>query len=256
MTEAMPAQAEDQARWELVPCPVCGAATFERLFEKGGEPFVQCTACGLILINPRPPREVIAATYNSAYTLDYIRKQDRKLRRIRRWVKRIQRAYVRHGRWLDIGCSAGFVMHCARQAGFEAWGVDVEPAATAYARSRLGLDHVYTGALEAQAFPAGHFDVISAYELIEHVPDPDRLVAEISRLLAPHGIVEIRTPDAGHWRLPARLETWEAVLPSEHLYYFTRRTLGRLLMKHGLEVIHRRLSLKPGLKIYAAHRPA
>ena len=79
-------------------------------------------------------------------------------------------------------------------------------------------------------------------------------MAEISRLLAPRGIVEIRTPDAGHWRVPAQQETWEAILPSEHLYYFNRRTLGQLLEKHGLEIIRQRPSLKPGLKIYAAHR--
>ena len=250
------ARVDSDTRWETIPCPVCDHTEFTPLFEKAGEPFVRCNGCRLVLINPRPVPEQVATTYDRDYTQGYIRKQDKKLKRISRWVKRIRKAYVPQGRWLDIGCSAGFVVHCARQAGFDAWGVDIEPNAIEFARSHFGLDNVFTGALEERGFPNAHFDVISAYELIEHVPDVNRLLQEIRRLLAPGGVVEIRTPDAGHWRVRNRLETWEAVLPSEHLYYFSRDSLSRLLKNHGLEIIRQRVSLKPGLKIYATHAGA
>lgn len=46
---------------------------------------------------------------------------------------------------------------------------------------------------------------------------------------------------------------WETILPSEHLYYFNRDSLARLLEKHGLKIIRQRFSLQPGLKIYATH---
>ena len=241
------------ARWETIPCPVCDSTAFEHLFEKGGEPFVKCASCTLIMINPRPVLSHIGDTYNPAYTQGYINKKEKKLRRTRRWVKRIRNSGASSGRWLDIGCSAGFVVVCARQAGYDAYGIDIEPSAIAYARSQLELEHVFTGVLEEQSFPDGYFNVISAYELIEHVPDLNRFTCEMARLLAPHGIIEIRTPDAGHWRTPRRLEQWDAILPSEHLYYFTRETLSRLLEKHGLRIARQRLSLKPGLKVYATH---
>ena len=247
---------DPDTRQETIPCPICDGNTFTPLFEKAGEPFVQCNSCGLVLINPRPAAEHVATTYDRDYTQGYIRKQDKKLKRISRWVKRIQNGHVPQGRWLDIGCSAGFVVHCARMAGFDAYGVDIEPTGIDFARRHFGLDNVFAGTLEERGFPNAHFDVISAYELIEHVPDVNRLLEEIRRLLAPGGLVEIRTPDAGHWRVRNRLESWEAILPSEHLYYFSRDSLARLLEKHGLKIIRQRFSLKPGLKIYATHAGA
>lgn len=253
---ATTARSGPDTRRETIPCPVCAGNLYTPLFEKAGETFVQCDACRLVLINPRPTPEQVATTYDRDYTQGYIRKQDKKLRRIGRWVNRIRKGYMPQGRWLDIGCSAGFVVHCAGEAGFDAYGVDIEPTAIEFARNHFGLVNVYTGTLEEHGFPNAHFDVISAYELIEHVPDVNRLLQEIRRLLAPGGIIEIRTPDAGHWRVRNRLETWEAILPSEHLYYFSRDCLARLLEKHGLQIIRQRLSLKPGLKIYATRKGA
>lgn len=152
-----------------------------------------------------------------------------------------------------MGCSAGFIVEAARNAGFDAYGVDIEAWGIQFAKEQLGLDHMYQGALEEQRFPDGHFDIITAYEIIEHVPNLDRFVGELKRILAPDGILEIRTPDVGHWRTPRKLETWDAILPSEHLYYFDRRTLPRLLEKHGLAVLKRGLNLKPGLRLYVGH---
>ncbi|MGR8921334.1 MAG: class I SAM-dependent methyltransferase, partial [Gammaproteobacteria bacterium] len=74
---------------------------------------------------------------------------------------------------------------------------------------------------------------------------------------APHGVIDLGTPDIGHWRVPRPLERWSELKPSEHLYYFDRHTLARLLGRHGLAVERVRLALKPGLKLTARHaRPA
>ncbi|MCC7413506.1 MAG: methyltransferase domain-containing protein [Gammaproteobacteria bacterium] len=242
--------ADAMVRCETIACPVCGGSHFTRLFEKHGEPFVRCRDCALVLINPRPVATDVLNSYDAAYTGHYLRKAAKKRTRCRRAVRRIQRHYVTSGRWLDVGCSAGFVVEAAAQAGFDAFGVDVEAAAIDHARRVLGLRQVACGTLQAQAYPAQYFDVISLYDVLEHVPDLHPFLAEVERLLAPAGVIEIRTPDVGHWRVPRRLERWPEIKPSEHLYYFDRRTLARLLAGHGLVVVSRRLAFKPGLKIY------
>jgi SAM-dependent methyltransferase len=237
---------------QTIACPICSAESFTTLFSKRGESFVRCE-CGLVLINPRPAMSEVQQTYDGDYSQHYVAKADKKLRRAARWVQRIRKAYVPTGRWLDIGCSAGFVVKAASEQGFDACGVDVEAHAIAYAREALGLEQVYCGALETQSFRDQSFDVISLYDVIEHVPDLNALVAKLSTLLRAGGVIDIRTPDAGHFRVPRDLFRWPEIKPSEHLYYFTFPTLQRLLQKHGLEIVHKRFSLKPGLKVYAQH---
>lgn len=240
--------------WEDIPCPVCDGQQFTELFRKHGEPFVQCNDCGLILINPRPIHAEVLETYDADYSKGYVAKAASKRRRSARWVGRM-RARVPAGRWLDVGCSAGFIVEAARNAGYDAWGVDVEAWGVGYARDTLGLANVRVGALEAQGFAAGSFDVISAYEVIEHVPDLNAFLAELKRLLAPNGVIVLHTPDVGHWRRPKDLASWEAIIPSEHLYYFSRATLARLVEKHGLSVAHWGFTLKPGLRATLRHAP-
>ena len=145
------------------------------------------------------------------------------------------------------------MVKAATEAGYEAWGVDIEAGGIAYGENQLGLSRLACGTLEEQRYPDAFFDVISAYDVIEHVPDLNRFVAELARILAPGGVIDIGTPDLGHWRVPRRLAEWQELKPSEHLYYFTRRTLGRLLARHGLAIRRKRLALKPGLKVQVGH---
>jgi SAM-dependent methyltransferase len=239
--------------FEKIDCPVCDGRGFDALFEKRGEPFVRCHGCGLVLINPRPAFGVVAATYDADYSGGYIRKADKKRARCTRWVRRLRRRHVGAGRWLDVGCSAGFVVEAAAAAGFEAYGVELEAAAVAFARDTLKLGNVVCGTLEAQDYPAAHFDVVTMYDVIEHVPDLNATVAELARILAPGGVIEIRTPDVGHFTTPRALDTWPEIKPSEHLYYFDRSTLPLLFARHGLAVRERRFMFKSALDIVFAH---
>ncbi len=243
----------ERSGWETIACPICESTHFAPLFVKAGEPFVRCIDCGLTLINPRRSSAEIRARYDAGYSAGYTRKADKKLRRSRRRVHRLTREYGLRGRWLDVGCSAGFVVKAAAEAGFDAYGVDIETGGIAFGRTQLGLTGLSCGVLEEQCYPSAHFAAITAYDVIEHVPDLNGFVAELKRLLAPHGVLDLGTPDIGHWRVPRKLETWPEFKPSEHLYYFDNQTLGRLLARHQLRIDRQRFALKPGLKVCVVH---
>jgi 2-polyprenyl-3-methyl-5-hydroxy-6-metoxy-1,4-benzoquinol methylase len=249
---AAPSQ-DARADWDKICCPICAGTSFEHLFEKAGEPFVRCLECRLTLINPRPPFSAIRAGYDAGYSAIYTKKAAKKLRRARRRVHRLRRKFVAGSRWLDVGCSAGFVVRAAQDAGFDAHGVDIENAAITYGQETLGLNQLKVGLLHEQAYPAGHFHVLSAYDVIEHVPDLNAFVAELKRILHPDGVIDLGTPDIGHWRVPRALATWPEFKPSEHLYYFDRTTLARLMNNNGLRIERVRLALKPGLKVLLRH---
>ena len=235
---------------DTIDCPVCAGHSFSHLFTKQNEKFVSCDDCGLMLINPRPEMQQVEETYDSDYSERYIKKADKKLKRCKKWVARVKNRFVQTGRWLDVGCSAGFVVAAAEQAGFEAYGVELETAAVNYANGKLGLSKVSAGTLVEQQYPDEYFDVISMYDVIEHVPDLNSIVAELRRLIKPSGVIEIRTPDVGHWQTPRDLSQWKEVKPSEHLYYFDARTLERLFEQHGLIRKKRRIMFKPALDLF------
>ncbi len=237
----------------LIDCPVCAGQSFSHLFTKQDEAFVRCGVCQLMLINPRPDPGQVQNTYDSDYSDHYIKKAEKKLTRCAKWVKRVQKQFKPKGKWLDVGCSAGFVVAAAKQAGFNAFGVEIEKGAVRYAKTELKLENVVAGVLEDQGYPSAYFDVISLYDVIEHVPDLNKVVKELKRILAPGGVVEIRTPDLGHWLTPKDLSSWKEVKPSEHLYYFDASTLSRVFANHGLKVASRRLMFKPALDVFFVH---
>lgn len=236
-----------------IACPVCGANSFAFLFKKQNESFVRCESCTLVMINPRPIFKDVLNTYNNLYSRNYAIKGEKKLRRCRRWVGRVKRKYIKHGRWLDVGCSVGFVVKAANEAGFEGYGVDVEDWGIKYGRDTLQLQNLEQGTLEEQKYPDQFFQVISLYDVIEHVPDLNSLTKELKRILAIAGVIDIITPDISHWRTPGNLSTWDEIKPSEHLYYFNGKTLSLLLEKHGLEIVKKRFHTKPSLRVYVKH---
>jgi 2-polyprenyl-3-methyl-5-hydroxy-6-metoxy-1,4-benzoquinol methylase len=240
-------------RFEKIDCPVCESDKFSFLFKKQGEIFVRCESCTLVLINPRPVFNEVLDTYNNQYSGNYAIKGEKKLRRCRRWVNRVKSKYIDHGNWLDVGCSVGFVVKAAIEAGYEGFGTDVEKWGIKYGRETLQLQNLSQGTLEAQNYPDHFFQVISLYDVIEHVPDLNGLTKELKRILAVNGVIDIITPDVGHWRTPGDLSAWNEIKPSEHLYYFNSKTLSLLLEKHGLQIVKKRIHMKPSLRVYVKH---
>lgn len=253
LTKSPGKKGTDHIQWEKIACPVCESNSFDNLFKKNNEQFVRCNGCSLVLINPRPLFNKVLDTYDDNYSQIYANKASKKLKRIKRWVGRVIKIRGNDGNWLDIGCSVGFVAKVADESGFDAYGVDVQDWGIQYGKTQLGLQHLSCGQLEDQKYKDNFFNVISMYDVIEHVPNLDIFMSELKRILAKDGIIDIITPDIGHWRTPKKLSSWNEIKPSEHLYYFNKSTLSILLNKYGLKIKAKRFHWKPSLRIYAEH---
>ena len=234
-------------------CPVCHSDSLYKLFSLREEQFVRCENCGLVHINPKPDSRVIKSTYSNGYSNSYEKKADKKLKRACRYVKRLRSKIKKEGRWLDVGCSAGFVVKASQEEGFESYGIDIDPDGIGYAKNRLNLKNVKLTTIENCGFEAASFDVISAYDVIEHVENLHTFTAQLKRLLAPGGFIDLITPNLNHWTVPNDLKKWKEIKPSEHLYYFDKRNLQSLLKNHDLKVLQTRFTLKATLKVLVTH---
>jgi 2-polyprenyl-3-methyl-5-hydroxy-6-metoxy-1,4-benzoquinol methylase len=239
-------------------CQVCGAAERRHFIHHQGMDLYECSACGLVYLDPMPSAAESRALYADAYqgaTSGYFAKVGAKLRRSRGRVRQLARRLPKGagGRFLDVGCSGGFMVEAAREAGFEAWGLDLDPVSIAYAREHYPQNQFFDGPLEDFA-PGAPFDAVYCSEVIEHLGNANAFAAALATLMAPGAVLYLTTPDLGHWRRPKDLTTWDAFCPPAHMLYFNRQNLTRLLANHGLEVIARRFAWKPGLKLFVRRR--
>jgi 2-polyprenyl-3-methyl-5-hydroxy-6-metoxy-1,4-benzoquinol methylase len=149
-----------------------------------------------------------------------------------------------HGRLLDVGAATGFFVEQARAVGWDAIGLEPSEWAAEFARRELGME-VFTGTLESMHFADQAFDVVTLWEVIEHLPDPMVTLQEIRRILRPGGQLVLSTPDSGSPVARAsgrRWLGWRKV--PEHLFFFDRSNLDRLLTRAGfVPVRHRYASL-------------
>ena len=223
-------------------CDLEGRTTEHRLlFTKWGFPIVRCAGCDLIsTLAPPDFAGQCPALYDEGYfeggrrdgycaygdSEPIVRRQFAQvLRRIRRLVG--------GGRLLDLGCAYGFFLKEAACA-FACVGMDVSPHGVAVARSQ-GLD-ARCGTIEAGGFADGSFDVVTLLDTIEHLPSPRATIREAHRVLAPGGLLAISTGDAGAPYPRCHLRSWRLMTPPQHLYFFSRHTLRRLLESSGFKI--------------------
>jgi 2-polyprenyl-3-methyl-5-hydroxy-6-metoxy-1,4-benzoquinol methylase len=224
--------------------------------EKNGFHLLRCAACRTVTTNPYPSDAELAAFYSSQYhmTDSYLGKSASKLRRGLGRVKRMKRQKPPGKKFLDIGCSLGSVVKAAEMLGLDAHGIDIDPTAITAARAQHGQTcHFEFMSIQELAKRDGAvFDMVYLSEVIEHVRDPEDFVAHISAVMRPGAIAYITCPDGGHFRTPRVITDWKKIVcPPEHLTYFTRQGMTRLLSRHGLEVFGFQWAFKPGMKVFA-----
>ena len=216
-------------------CVACRASNAQKLGVKNELELVCCSSCGTIY-TPYSP------WYTSSYFyLGYYLKPEEvdTPAFVKQRLEEITAEFAPYrqtNRLLDIGCGAGGLLEAARKHGWQAQGLDVSSHAAKHVRE-LGFE-VFEGELNDAAYPAAHFDVVTAAELLEHIFEPRALLSEIARILRPGGLFWTTTPHARG--ISARMLglKWRCIWPPEHLQLFSIRGLKALLREAGFRDVH------------------
>jgi len=243
--------AVDPAAWQQVDCGLCGSSERELKFQDGPFAVVTCKACDLTYVTPRLlDATLIEKVYDEGYWRsgapkdrgygDYRKDAPLYLATYRRRRRVVKRHFERPGRVLDVGCAAGYFLRVMKDDGWQVTGLEPSDAIRPMAEELLGKESVRAGLLGQVDLPAGGFDLITMWDVIEHIPDVVAAAREVRRLLAPGGKFLIETQNVRS--LAARLlgPRWQHYKHAEHIYHFHPATLADALGRAGFRVLENR----------------
>jgi len=242
---------------ETVRCPLCSSDDFTPLIDvaptEGNIPgtryidhaftVVKCRDCAMIYTNPRPRLEWSVARYNTPYETGVAKNRSTFLHQLNSIASypgglQIIRERQPGGRLLDIGSSAGVFIGLAALAGYEAEGNDVDEAAVAISQA-IFPGQTRVGDVHSLDLPREHYDVVTLWNVIEHLREPVHTLKCVHELLKPGGVVFLETPNHSLPILRANRSVARALgrptflIPYEHIMFFTPRTIGHALKAAG-----------------------
>jgi 2-polyprenyl-3-methyl-5-hydroxy-6-metoxy-1,4-benzoquinol methylase len=236
---------------ETTACLVCGSRSARPSYQledwacelPGDFTLVTCDNCGHTYQNPRPTQAAIGQYYPDTYQPFWHAIDDEPSawkRRLRHWQWRARCSQVSRlrpgGRLLDVGAGTGIFLNEMRRYGdWRLAGVELSAPAADYARSKFGLE-IFNGQVEDAPWPAGSFDVVTLWDVLEHLPNPQAALRKIHALLAPQGTLLFSVPNGGS--IDARLfgRYWIGLDAPRHMSVFRLETLRRLLDETGFAI--------------------
>jgi len=232
------------------PCCVCGdtnsTACREIAYPEYGLPdnfcLRRCNKCGLLFNFPRIDDCSLGDLYDKNYYF-FNRPDAPEFARVAptyaRTVALVAGNFELGGKprcLLDVGCGRGYFPAILKRLGWEAHAVEISPEAADYARSRLGLSKVFVGTIEQfSKTQTLQFPLVTAIDVIEHVPSPRTFVESLSSVVAPGGILVIDTPNADAFNIGIERSSWIGFNPF-HIFLFNRKNLARILEDYGFAV--------------------
>lgn len=243
-----------------IPCPLCGSeeykvvypGTFPEVLDQEFlknvycsssehslfEQVVECSKCQLVYLNPRLQENLIVDSYAEGEDLTFILQDAMRIRTFRKSLRKILDTFSitsDRKKVLDVGCAGGAFLRAAGMEGLRVTGIEPSKWLGEYGRREYGLD-IRTGVLEGQDFPEKSFDIITMWDVIEHVPNPHRDLKHIHTLLKDEGIFIVNYPDFGSFPAMFLGRRWPFLL-SVHLVYYTPSTIKKQLALAGFQII-------------------
>ena len=241
-------------------CTTCGSADLDPYLRASVGTVLQCRSCRVVFLSPE---EQASKKADALYSKDYFTEREGyffhdgvadasghespHIEDFRLGLDLIAGHVRPPGRLLDVGCATGSFLSLAKQTGWDCRGVEVSSFAAAQARERSGCE-VFNGQFADAPFADGAFDVVTMWDLLEHLPDPVTALRKAGTLLKANGLLLVNTPNedsltrrvarflyhgTGGW-LQAPVNR---LYHHYHLYYFSASTLAPLFGEAGFDLI-------------------
>ncbi|PIR12912.1 SAM-dependent methyltransferase [Candidatus Falkowbacteria bacterium CG11_big_fil_rev_8_21_14_0_20_39_10] len=148
------------------------------------------------------------------------------------------------GRLLDVGCGLGyFVKKVSHYSDWEAYGYEISKSAVDFAKEKLNLKNIYHGRVEEAQFLKKYFNIITLWDVIEHIPNPDLMLGCLNSILKDDGFIFIHTPNIKIQLPKARIKRFfkgmkegvHYLEAKDHINVYSPKTMEKILGRNGFE---------------------
>lgn len=205
----------------------------------------ECQSCSLRFTQDVPDENAIAPYYKSEGYISHTNTAKGLINRLYHWVrkrtisgkrKRVERSTgIKAGKMLDIGSGIGSFVNEMKQHGWQATGLEPDGDARKVAKELYGFELADTRQL--YQLPAGHFDAITLWHVLEHVHDLSKYIEQVKMLLNGKGRLFVAVPNYTAADAAIYKQYWAAYDVPRHLYHFSPRSMQTLMKKNGLKIL-------------------
>ncbi len=213
-------------------CLVCKSKKLKDLVTYKDAYLTKCSECSFVFSRKIPSSEELELHYEGYSRNDYL--SPITIKRYNELLDFFEK-FRNTGKLLDVGCGIGYFLEEAKKRGWEVYGTEYTDAALEICENKGIITN--KGELDPKNYLYESFDIITSFEVIEHINNPKEEIANFYNILRKGGLVYITTPN---WNslLRFRLKSaYNVISYPEHLSYYTRRTLSRLFTKSGFKKV-------------------
>ena len=222
-------------------CRICESRAVSLFCVKGPASYYLCRGCDTVFQYPLPtPEEMVNYAdnqYREGVYRDYVAARDLKHEHFRHRLLEFGGRFPPPGRLLDLGCSCGYFLDVALEGGYDAYGVEFSEEAIAAAQPATRQRIRRANVNDADGHHPREYDVVTAFDIIEHVEDPVTFLGEIEGMLAPGGGVAVSTPDTGHILRYLMGARWPMLQPMQHTTLMSRLGLRIAAERAGFQEV-------------------
>jgi N-acetyl sugar amidotransferase len=210
-------------------CLICSSKNILILEGYERSHLVKCKKCDFVFASKKPSNNELIEHYNHYLRNDYLSPVT--IKRYNELLDQMEK-YRSTNNILDIGCGVGYFLEQAKKRGWNVYGTEFTDDAVSICEEK-GIN-MYQGVLSADKYESEFFDVITSFEVIEHINNPKEEISNISKILRKKGLFYCTTPNFNSFSRRYLRDKWNNILYPEHLSYYTKQTLSKALSQFGL----------------------
>ena len=213
-------------------CLVCGARELKVLPKYSKDYLVQCQHCSFVFSHRIPSEEELNAYYKNYGSGQHDAISPITIKRYHELLDEFEK-YRSSNTILDVGCGSGHFLVTAKERGWQVYGTEYPESLCEVCRKK-GLT-IHRGVLNPANYPGISFDVITSFEVIEHINNPLEELAKFNQLLRSGGLLYCTTPNFNSIQRYQLGPDFNILCYPEHISYYTKNTLSKVFQISGFK---------------------